>query len=99
VAAGYQHSLRNRQVRMIAMGGAIGTGLFLGAGSRLHSAARRRPSSTRSPALSRSSWSAAVFVSRPRTIPAGVPGADPNSADGDTVRNVSILGGGEGSIR
>ena len=36
--AGYQHSLRNRQVQMIAMGGAIGTGLFLGAGSRLHSA-------------------------------------------------------------
>src|SRR5689334_515743 len=36
--AGYRHSLRNRQVQMIAMGGAIGTGLFLGAGSRLHSA-------------------------------------------------------------
>lgn len=35
---GYQHSLKNRQVQMIAMGGAIGTGLFLGAGSRLHSA-------------------------------------------------------------
>jgi L-asparagine permease len=35
---GYQHSLTNRQVQMIAMGGAIGTGLFLGAGSRLHSA-------------------------------------------------------------
>jgi L-asparagine permease len=35
---GYQHSLRNRQIQMIAMGGAIGTGLFLGAGSRLHSA-------------------------------------------------------------
>ncbi|HEX5114339.1 MAG TPA: amino acid permease [Pseudonocardiaceae bacterium] len=36
--AGYKHSLRNRQVQMIAMGGAIGTGLFLGAGARLHSA-------------------------------------------------------------
>lgn len=35
---GYKHTLRNRQVQMIAMGGAIGTGLFLGAGSRLHSA-------------------------------------------------------------
>jgi L-asparagine permease len=36
--AGYKQSLGNRQVQMIAMGGAIGTGLFLGAGSRLHSA-------------------------------------------------------------
>ncbi|HEX5402853.1 MAG TPA: amino acid permease [Pseudonocardiaceae bacterium] len=36
--AGYQQSLTNRQIQMIAMGGAIGTGLFLGAGSRLHSA-------------------------------------------------------------
>lgn len=36
--AGYQHSLKNRQIQMIAMGGAIGTGLFLGAGSRLHQA-------------------------------------------------------------
>lgn len=35
---GYRKGLRNRQVQMIAMGGAIGTGLFLGAGSRLHSA-------------------------------------------------------------
>jgi L-asparagine permease len=35
---GYQQSLSNRQIQMIAMGGAIGTGLFLGAGSRLHSA-------------------------------------------------------------
>lgn len=35
---GYQHSLRNRQVQMIAIGGAIGTGLFLGAGGRLASA-------------------------------------------------------------
>jgi L-asparagine permease len=35
---GYHHTLNNRQIQMIAMGGAIGTGLFLGAGSRLHSA-------------------------------------------------------------
>jgi L-asparagine permease len=35
---GYHKGLRNRQIQMIAMGGAIGTGLFLGAGSRLHSA-------------------------------------------------------------
>ncbi|HEY3751993.1 MAG TPA: amino acid permease [Pseudonocardiaceae bacterium] len=35
---GYQQSLSNRHIQMIAMGGAIGTGLFLGAGSRLHSA-------------------------------------------------------------
>ncbi|WP_326566990.1 amino acid permease [Amycolatopsis rhabdoformis] len=35
--AGYHKGLKNRQVQMIAIGGAIGTGLFLGAGSRLHS--------------------------------------------------------------
>jgi L-asparagine permease len=35
---GYQHGLKPRQLQMIAIGGAIGTGLFLGAGSRLHSA-------------------------------------------------------------
>ncbi|MGW1028074.1 amino acid permease [Streptomyces sp. NPDC002577] len=35
---GYAAGLRNRQVQMIAVGGAIGTGLFLGAGERLHKA-------------------------------------------------------------
>ncbi|WP_346055946.1 amino acid permease [Amycolatopsis dongchuanensis] len=34
---GYHQGLKSRQVQMIAIGGAIGTGLFLGAGSRLHS--------------------------------------------------------------
>lgn len=32
---GYKHGLSNRQIQMIAIGGAIGTGLFLGAGARL----------------------------------------------------------------
>jgi L-asparagine permease len=36
--AGYHKSLGNRQVQMIAIGGAIGTGLFLGAGARLQHA-------------------------------------------------------------
>ncbi|MFV0496458.1 amino acid permease [Mycobacterium sp.] len=36
--AGYHKSLNNRQLQMIALGGAIGTGLFLGAGGRLASA-------------------------------------------------------------
>ena len=36
--AGYHKSLKNRQIQMIALGGAIGTGLFLGAGGRLASA-------------------------------------------------------------
>jgi L-asparagine permease len=35
---GYHKALKNRQVQMIALGGAIGTGLFLGAGGRLASA-------------------------------------------------------------
>ncbi len=35
---GYVKTLKNRHVQMIALGGAIGTGLFLGAGSRLQSA-------------------------------------------------------------
>src|SRR5271156_1027455 len=36
--AGYHHDLNNRQMQMIAIGGAIGTGLFMGAGARLASA-------------------------------------------------------------
>ncbi|MEU6997760.1 amino acid permease [Nonomuraea sp. NPDC046570] len=35
---GYRQSLGNRQVQMIAIGGAIGVGLFLGAGGRLAAA-------------------------------------------------------------
>lgn len=35
--AGYHKTLKPRQIQMIAIGGAIGTGLFLGAGGRLHS--------------------------------------------------------------
>lgn len=34
-AAGYHKGLKPRQLQMIAIGGAIGTGLFLGAGARL----------------------------------------------------------------
>lgn len=36
--AGYNKSLKPRQIQMIAIGGAIGTGLFLGAGGRLNAA-------------------------------------------------------------
>lgn len=35
---GYHKGLKPRQIQMIAIGGAIGTGLFMGAGSRLHDA-------------------------------------------------------------
>lgn len=35
---GYHQGLGNRHIQMIAIGGAIGTGLFLGAGSRLQAA-------------------------------------------------------------
>jgi amino acid permease len=34
---GYKQNLNRRHVQMIAIGGAIGTGLFLGSASRLHS--------------------------------------------------------------
>jgi L-asparagine permease len=36
--AGYSKDLKARHINMIAIGGAIGTGLFLGAGGRLHDA-------------------------------------------------------------
>ncbi|MFP3571247.1 amino acid permease, partial [Paraburkholderia sp. SIMBA_030] len=36
-AEGYQKTLGRRHVTMIAMGGAIGVGLFMGAGGRLAS--------------------------------------------------------------
>ncbi|SFN12783.1 asparagine:proton symporter, AAT family [Izhakiella capsodis] len=36
--SGYHKAMGNRQVQMIAIGGAIGTGLFLGAGARLQAA-------------------------------------------------------------
>ncbi|GAA4205762.1 amino acid permease [Actinocatenispora rupis] len=36
--AGYQQGLKSRHIQMIAVGGAIGTGLFLGAAQRLHTA-------------------------------------------------------------
>ncbi|ADG98389.1 amino acid permease-associated region [Segniliparus rotundus DSM 44985] len=35
---GYHKGLGNRQIQMIGIGGAIGTGLFMGAGLKLHSA-------------------------------------------------------------
>ncbi len=35
---GYHKAMNNRQVQMIAIGGAIGTGLFFGAGARLQMA-------------------------------------------------------------
>lgn len=37
-AGGYAKGLKKRHIQMIAVGGAIGTGLFLAAGGRLHSA-------------------------------------------------------------
>jgi L-asparagine permease len=36
--AGYQQGLKGRHIQMIAVGGAIGTGLFLGSAQRLHTA-------------------------------------------------------------
>ena len=35
---GYRHTLSNLQIQMIAIGGAVGVGLFLGVGARLSAA-------------------------------------------------------------
>ena len=51
---GYHKGLKNRQVQMIALGGAIGTGLFLGAGEGLHPRGRGCSWSTGSAASSSS---------------------------------------------
>ena len=52
--AGYNKALKNRHIQMIAIGGSIGTGLFLGAGGRLALGGPRWPSPTRCVASSRS---------------------------------------------
>ena len=51
---GYHKGLKPRQLQMIAIGGAIGTGLFLGAGGRLHNAGPGCSWCTRSAASSSS---------------------------------------------
>ena len=53
--AGYHKALKNRQIQMIALGGAIGTGLFLGAGGGLRRPGRVCSSCTGSAAFSSSS--------------------------------------------
>lgn len=52
--AGLHKGLKSRQIQMIAIGGAIGTGLFMGAGGRLASAGPALISATRSVASLRS---------------------------------------------
>lgn len=47
---GYERGLGSRQVQMIAIGGAIGVGLFLGAGANIAKAAPASSSCTPSPA-------------------------------------------------
>ena len=43
---GYRKALGPRQIQMIAIGGAIGTGLFMGAGGRLQQPGPHSSSST-----------------------------------------------------
>ena len=52
---GYKQSLGRRHVQMIAIGGAIGTGLFLGSASGCTTTAPRCCSATRSSGSSRTS--------------------------------------------
>ena len=52
---GYEQTLKPRQIRMIAIGGAIGTGLFLGS--------QARGFSSRGPRWRSSIWSAVSFRS------------------------------------
>lgn len=53
---GYRKSLKARHINMIAIGGAIGTGLFLGAGGRLAQAGPALAIAYAVCGLSRSSW-------------------------------------------
>ena len=46
-ASGLQHSLKQRHMTMIALGGVIGAGLFVGSCGR-HPVGRARPPSSRS---------------------------------------------------
>jgi hypothetical protein len=78
--AGYHKAMGNRQVQMIAIGGAIGTGLFLGAGARLQMAGQRSPWSIWSAASSPSLFfarSANWFCIAPR---AAASSPTPNSS-------------------
>lgn len=52
---GLQHSLQKRHLTMIAIGGVIGAGLFVGSGATIKLPGPPRFSPTRSPACS-SSW-------------------------------------------
>nr|WP_245544863.1 hypothetical protein [Nakamurella multipartita] len=99
--AGYHKGLSKRQIQMIGIGGAIGTGLFLGAGGRLHTAGPGLVlvyppgpgSHGRSPSPDRCAAASGPFVRGPggRTTPPPSRGRSPPTASSTPRRQAPVV--------